>query len=121
MGRAVWLAFGHVALILGVVGVALPLLPTTPLLILAAYCYSKGSRRFESWLLAHPRLGPPVRDWREHRVIKTRVKILATVMVGLSMAYVVTRDRIPTALKVAMVGVTGPALLFVVTRPGSSR
>jgi uncharacterized membrane protein YbaN (DUF454 family) len=63
--RAVWLLGGALALATGVVGIFLPLLPTTPFVLLAAFCFARGSPRWEAWLLAHPRFGPLVRDWRE--------------------------------------------------------
>ena len=65
--RALWLSAGLVALLLGVVGIFLPLLPTTPFVLLAAACFSRGSTRCERWLLSHRTFGPMVRDWRRHR------------------------------------------------------
>lgn len=80
--RALWLGAGSLALAAGVVGIFLPLLPTTPLVILAAFCFSRGCLRCERWLLAHPRFGPMVRDWRRDRVIPLRAKQLAYVMMA---------------------------------------
>ena len=68
----------------GVVGIVLPVLPTTPFVLLAAYCFSRGSARYEQWLLAHPRFGPMVRDWRANRAVPLRAKKLALVMMLLS-------------------------------------
>lgn len=82
--RPVWLAAGALALALGVVGIFLPLLPTTPFVLLAAFCFARGSERWEAWLLHHPRLGPLVRDWREHHAVPLRAKQLATVMMAAS-------------------------------------
>lgn len=84
--RLLWTAAGALALALGVIGAFLPLLPTTPLVLLAALCFSKGSARFERWLLAHPRFGPVVRDWRAHRVVPRRAKLLAFAMMAASSA-----------------------------------
>jgi uncharacterized membrane protein YbaN (DUF454 family) len=84
--RYLWLAGGVASLALGLVGIVLPLLPTVPFVILAAYCFSKGSRRWEAWMLAHPRLGPIVHDWREHRAVPLRAKQLATLMMATSCA-----------------------------------
>lgn len=81
--RALWLAAGGLALAIGIVGIFVPLLPTTPFVLLAAWCFSRGSARCERWLLEHPRFGPMVRDWRRHRAIPLRAKQLATVMMSL--------------------------------------
>lgn len=85
--RALWLAAGGFALAAGIVGIFLPLLPTTPFVLLAAYCFSRGSARCERWLLEHPRFGPMVRDWRTHRAIPLRAKQLATVMMAFGSAW----------------------------------
>ncbi|MHB8948514.1 MAG: YbaN family protein [Rhodoferax sp.] len=82
--RWLWLVCGAVCLATGLIGVALPLLPTTPFILLAAYCFSRGSVRYEQWLLQHQRFGPMVRDWRAHRAVPLRAKQFATVMMGLS-------------------------------------
>lgn len=80
--RAVWLAAGGLALVTGVVGIFLPLLPTTPFVLLAAFCFARGSPRWEAWLLGHPRFGPMVRDWRARRAIPLRAKQLAWTMMA---------------------------------------
>ena len=78
--RAIWLVAGACSLVLGIVGIFLPLLPTTPFVLLAAFCFSRGSLRCETWLLQHPRFGPMVQDWRANRAIPLRAKQLASVM-----------------------------------------
>jgi len=85
--RALWAAAGAVMLATGVVGVFVPLLPTTPFVLLAAFCFSRGSERCERWLLAHPRLGPIVHDWRAHRAVPWRAKQLAWLMMAVGSAW----------------------------------
>ena len=75
--RIVLLALGFVFVGLATIGVVLPLLPTTPFLLLAAACFAKSSHRFYRVLLENRIFGPLIRDWREHRAIPLRAKILA--------------------------------------------
>ena len=82
--RHLWLAGGFLSLLLGFVGIFLPLLPTTPFILLAAFCFSNGSPRWERWLLTHPRFGPMTREWREHRAVPRRAKQLAIAMMTVS-------------------------------------
>ncbi len=77
---------GFVSLGLGLVGIALPLLPTTPFLLLSAWLFLKGSPRLHAWLLSRPRLGGYIKEFQESRAIPLRAKIIAVVMMALSMA-----------------------------------
>lgn len=82
-----WIA-GSISLALGIIGVVLPGLPTTPFVLLAAACYAKASPRLHGWLLNHRFMGPMIRDWETHRSLTRRTKTVAQVsmvlMVGLS-------------------------------------
>jgi uncharacterized membrane protein YbaN (DUF454 family) len=75
--RAVLLVLGFVFVGLAALGVVLPLLPTTPFLLLAAGCFARSSARFYRALLGNRIFGPLIRDWREHGAIPRRAKILA--------------------------------------------
>ena len=68
---------GFVFLALAVVGVFLPLLPTTPFVILAAGCFARSSERMHQWILANPTFGPMVHDWEQKRCVSCRVKAIA--------------------------------------------
>ena len=85
--RLLWLAAGLLSLVTGVVGLFLPLLPTTPFVLLAAFCFSRGSARCERWLVEHPRFGPMVRHWRENHAMPLRAKQLAWVMMAVGSAW----------------------------------
>ncbi|MEF7613371.1 YbaN family protein [Aquincola sp. MAHUQ-54] len=82
--RVLWLAAGGLSLVLGLVGLLLPLLPTVPFVLLAAFCFSRGSERCERWIVEHRHFGPMVRDWRANRAVPLRAKWLATVMMSIS-------------------------------------
>ena len=84
VARFWYLTTGHASFGLAVLGVFLPLLPTTPFLLLAAGCYARGSIRFYNWLLNSPTFGPIIRNWREHRSVALRHKISAIGLIAVS-------------------------------------
>ena len=85
--RLLCLAAGVLALTTGLVGIFLPLLPTTPFVLLAAFCFSRASSRCERWLVEHPRFGPMVSNWRAHRAMPLRAKQLAWLMMALGSSW----------------------------------
>jgi uncharacterized membrane protein YbaN (DUF454 family) len=84
--RVVFAALGTAFVLLGTLGLFLPVLPTTPFLLLAAACYARSSRRVFNWLLGHPRFGPLIREWREHRSMPYRAKRTALLLIAISFA-----------------------------------
>ena len=72
---------GTICVGLGIIGLVLPVVPTSPFLLLAAACYARSSKRFYNRLLSNPIFGPPIRQWREERSIPVRAKWLAIVMI----------------------------------------
>ncbi|OWQ88679.1 hypothetical protein CDN99_14360 [Roseateles aquatilis] len=82
--RLPWLVGGALALLLGVIGIFLPLLPTTPFVLLAAFCFARGSARCEAWLVGHPRFGPMIVQWRATRAVPLRAKQAAWIMMTIS-------------------------------------
>lgn len=114
--RAVLIFCGLLSLGVGIIGIVVPLLPTTPFLLLAAACFARSSDRFHSWLLHHPRLGPPIRDWQERGVIRTGAKLLATVMIVPGAVIVLTKPQVPLAGKAAFGIFVALLLLFLWSR-----
>lgn len=80
-----WVA-GSVALLLGILGIFLPVLPATPFILLAAACYARASERFHQRLLTHPSFGPVIRDWEEYGAVSMKTKKVAITMMTLSIA-----------------------------------
>ncbi|MCY4214254.1 MAG: YbaN family protein [Gammaproteobacteria bacterium] len=114
--RHLWMAFGWASLSMGAIGVVLPLLPTTPFLILAAYCFSRSSQRLHAWLLNHPILGPPIENWRAHRAISGRAKLSALAAMALILALSAAAD-VPAWVLAAQTVVLAGVAVFLLTRP----
>lgn len=102
--------------VLGVIGAFLPVIPTTPFLILAAFLFSKSSPRFHRWLLELPMAGPALADWNDNRVIRPRAKILCLSMIFLSLATMWVYAQVPIALKLIITTILLSVGCFVVTR-----
>ncbi|MEX0923114.1 MAG: YbaN family protein [Rhodovibrionaceae bacterium] len=113
------MAAGGLAVALGVLGAFLPLLPTTPFLLLALACFARSSERFHSWLYSHPRFGPPLQDWERYGVISRRAKLLAVAVMAASFGFVLYRSEdwiLPAAVAVVLLAVAA----FLLSRPGSA-
>lgn len=106
---------GAVSLALGVAGMFLPVLPTTPFLLLTAWCWIKGSPRMHAWLMSHPKLGPYIKDFQEHKCISRRVKAVSTVTLWLTITLsiiLVNAIWIRILLVIIAIGVTVHILSF---------
>ncbi|APE26939.1 YbaN family protein [Aurantiacibacter gangjinensis] len=103
MARPLWLAAGLFFMALGWLGMILPGLPGFVFLIVAAWCFGKGSPRWQAWLLSHPAYGPPLRDWRDHRRISRRAKISAIAFMALAGALTTWLIGFPFALVTILV------------------
>ncbi|WP_246172763.1 YbaN family protein [Marinicella rhabdoformis] len=75
-----WLLLGFLSAVLAAIGVILPLLPTTPFLLLAAFCFAQSSEKAHQWLLNHKTFGPLINDWQEHGRIRRKIKIVSVSM-----------------------------------------
>ena len=114
--RGLCLVLGLLALGVGVLGIFLPLLPTTPLVLLAAYFFSKGSPAFYHWLLALPKIGPVIRAWNQHGAIGRRPKVMAVVAMVAVGLYLGLKE-LPWVLKICAWGSLAAAMGFVISRP----
>jgi uncharacterized membrane protein YbaN (DUF454 family) len=119
--RILLLSVGWVCVGLGVLGAFLPVLPTTPFLLVALWCFSHSSERFHHWLLHHRLFGPPLRAWAHHGVIPLGAKVAALTAMAASGGYVASFTDTPTLGWASMAVVCGLTAVFIVTRPSRPR
>ena len=119
MKRTLWLSLGLIFVALGMVGVLLPGLPTTPFMLLAAACFARSSNRFYNWLINNRLFGEKVRRYRAGHGIPQRIKLLAISLAGLFTGYAalfgLPKDLLFLRILVGAIGVFG--IWFILTRP----
>ena len=116
MKRWVYLGLGWAFVGLAAAGVFLPVLPTTPFLLLASSCFLKSSPRWQRWLERSRLFGPFLRDWAEHRAVRRPVKVLAVVVVSVVMLAAMFRD-LHWGVRAAIVAVGAVGLIVVLRLP----
>ena len=111
--RLVYLAVGWAFVGLAVLGLFLPLLPTTPFLLLASSCFLRSSPRWQRWLLNSRWFGPTLRDWEEHGGVRRPVKVLAFVTVSAVLAFAFFRDlHWAVRTLIVLLGLVGLAVVW---------
>lgn len=119
MTRILWLTLGTGAISLAVLGIFLPLLPTTPFLLVAAFAFARSSQQLHSWLLNHPRLGPPILDWNREGAISPRAKAAAVLAIAATFAVSLVLDVGPVVLGIQAL-VLSAVSAFILSRPSPS-
>lgn len=114
--RAAWRVLGVASLATGLVGIFVPLLPTTVFLLVSAFAFERGSERLHNWLVTHPRFGPPIETWRRHRAIARSAKRKALLALGLLFVLSVVLGAPIYALAIQALILTAVAV-FIATRP----
>jgi uncharacterized membrane protein YbaN (DUF454 family) len=116
--RFAYQGLGLLLVAIGLIGTVVPLLPTTIFLILAAGCFARSSPRLETWLVEHPRLGPPLVAWRRYGAISRPAKVSACI--GMTIGYILfwlgAHPGPWLAILVAAFMLASAA--YVLTRPG---
>ena len=111
-GNMGWLLFG-----VGFIGVFVPVLPTTPLMLLALWCFSRSSDRFHAWLYTHKLFGPPLQQWHQFRVIPLTAKFIAILFMIGSLVYMFVFLTTPVWAKVLMSFSMAFASWYILTKP----
>lgn len=119
ISRPFFLTLGLLSLGLGIIGVFLPVLPTTPFVLLAAFAFSRSSKRLHAWLMSHRYYGPLVSNWQRHGVIRPRVKWTAILLIfALAGSSILFLDA-PAWAKALLALVCACVVCFILTRPGA--
>lgn len=119
MSRILCVCLGWLMLALGIIGVVLPLMPTTIFLILAVWFFARSSPRLEAWLLGHPRFGPPLVAWRAAGAVPRRAKVAACLGMTIGFALFWIGAHPEPWLTALVAALLLASALFVVTRPAS--
>jgi len=108
---------GWVFFVTGVFGAVLPVLPTTPFMLLALWCFSKSSKRFHHWLYHHRFFGPALQQWKQSRVIPLSAKIMSVLMMTASFIYLAffRQLQLEFLLPVALIMLYGAG--FILSKP----
>jgi uncharacterized membrane protein YbaN (DUF454 family) len=88
--RGLYLIVGLLSLLLGVIGIVVPLLPTVPFILLAAFCFARSSERLHQWLMTHPWFAEALNNWQTKRALNRTLKRRAMIMTTLSFAISIT-------------------------------
>ncbi len=111
--RVGWLVLGLVLVGIGIIGLFVPLLPTTDFMLLALPCFARSSPRLERWLVEHPVFGPPIRAWRKNRAIPRHAKMAAAL--GFALFWWLAHPRAWVVMVVG--GLLLSCALWIVRRP----
>lgn len=114
--RILWICLGLVCVALGAVGVFVPLLPTTPFMLLAAFAFARSSPRLHKWLIEHKVFGPLILNWQAHGAISARAKVLSVVSI-VAIATLSLVMGVPRWALLTQWIVLACVTLFILTRP----
>jgi uncharacterized membrane protein YbaN (DUF454 family) len=117
--RLIYLVVGGLCTVLGIVGAFLPVMPTTPFLLVALWAFSKSSPKMRDWLYHHPRYGPTLRDWFEYGAVSARVKAIACIAMLFSVpaVYYLSESWIAVSVHGTIICITA---IFILSRPSTS-
>lgn len=117
--RLVYLALGWLFFGLGMLGVVLPVLPTTPFLLLTLWAFSRSSIRWHQWLYQHRIFGPALQRWHQHRIIPLHAKVIIVVTMSASLIYLIGFSRIPPLVVWLSASIMLVVASYLLTRPSA--
>lgn len=117
--RILFITIGILSLTLALTGIVLPLLPTTPFLLLSAFCFARSSEKLHDWLLDHAYFGAIIKDWRENGSIAKQNKILALTVIFITVLISIFYG-LPSSILAIQILILSVVSLFILTRPQGS-
>lgn len=124
MKRTLYKPLGFLFLLLGLIGIPLPVLPSTPFILLAAWFFARSSERWHAWLLASDLFGPLINDWEQKRCISLRTKVVAIISMliagGISVGFAIEDFRLRLAT-VALLAIGCATVLSIKTCNGGGK
>lgn len=117
INKLLLLLLGMFFVMLGAVGMFLPVLPTVPFLLVALWCFARSSEKFHQWLYHHHMFGPVLQQWEKYKVIPFRAKFIAITSMVISAAYVIFFTYAPIYVIILMLAFMGYGIVFILTKP----
>ena len=117
--KVFYFILGWVFFSIGVVGVVLPLLPTTPFMLLALWAFSRSSNKFYHWLYHHKFFGPTLQKWDQYRVIPISAKVMSISFMSLSFIYMSIYSPVGLGLKILIATIMLYGAWFILTKPST--
>jgi len=117
MNRTLYFILGWCFFVTGAIGAVLPVLPTTPFMLLALWAFSRSSQRFHDWLYHHRLFGPPLQAWQQYRVIPRTAKMMSVSVMLLSCSYLLFFSDIHYGFKIAAILPMLYGMYFVLSKP----
>jgi uncharacterized membrane protein YbaN (DUF454 family) len=116
--RLIYLSVGWICTGLGIIGAFLPVMPTTPFLLVAVWAFSRSSPRLRHWLYHHPQYGETIRDWFEHGAVSNRIKIFAIITMSMSVpiVFLFTQNLLLVAIHATAILLVA---IFLISRPST--
>lgn len=121
LARPLYFTLGFISLLLGLIGILLPVLPTTPFILLAAFGFSRSSKRFHQRLLSNRWFGPMIVQWEAHGTIPLKIKCFSTTLMLVMISYPILYRELPLWLDMSILALVAVGVAYVWSRPSVPR
>ena len=115
--KKLYISLGFLSLLLGIIGLFLPIMPTTPFVILAAWFFQKGSEKLHQWLISQPYFGPAIHQWQSQGLISKQAKITSITLITISFSWVLITRPLPIIFKIIMATLGLGICFYIGSRP----